>query len=118
LSKYRSSGAATTPPTDLARVFKALGDPTRLAIFETVRSATEPAVGRSSAEIENGVSQIASQFDLSLSTVSHHLKELRAAGLIRCERRGQSIHCHVEPAVLDAVGRFVRPGGGGAPDGT
>jgi DNA-binding transcriptional ArsR family regulator len=34
---------------------------------------------------------VAEKFDISLSTISHHIKELRAAGLVRCEREGQSI---------------------------
>jgi ArsR family transcriptional regulator len=100
-----------TPPTarpapDLARVFKALGDPTRLAIFDLIRSHGDAEAGRTSRDLANTVSQIAGQFDVSLSTVSHHLKELRGAGLIRCERRGQSIYCSVETAVLADLARF------------
>jgi DNA-binding transcriptional ArsR family regulator len=57
--------------------------------------------------LENSISQIARQFDLSLSTVSHHIKELREAGLIRSVRRGQSVYCSVEPGVLDEIGRFL-----------
>lgn len=95
------------PDPDLARVFRALGDPTRLAIFETIRAATDPGVGHSNEEIQNSISQIASQFDLSLSTVSHHVRELRLAGLIRCERRGQSIHCSVDEHVLALTSRFL-----------
>jgi DNA-binding transcriptional ArsR family regulator len=92
---------------DLARVFKALGDPTRLAIYEIVRAGTDPQEGHSSREIENSISQIAAGFDLSLSTVSHHIKELREAGLIRCERRGQSIYCSTEPDILEEVQAFL-----------
>ena len=92
---------------DLARVFKALGDPTRLAIYETVRDAVDVEAEHSPTEVRNSVSQIARRFDVSLSTVSHHLKELRAAGLIRCERRGKNIYCSIEPDALDAVGRFA-----------
>lgn len=95
---------------DLARVFKALGDPTRLAIFELVRASVESGEGHSAGEIEKSISQIASRFDLSLSTVSHHIKELRGAGLIRCDRRGQSIYCSVEPDILEEVGRFLARG--------
>jgi ArsR family transcriptional regulator len=93
--------------TDLARVFKALGDPTRLAIYEIVREGADPREGRSSSEIENTISQIAARFDLTLSTVSHHIKELRGAGLIRCERRGQSIYCSTEPDVLEEIQSFL-----------
>ena len=74
---------------DLARVFKALGDPTRLAIFELIREGANPAQSHSPKELENSISRIAAQFDLSLSTVSHHSKELRervscaASGAVR-----------------------------------
>jgi DNA-binding transcriptional ArsR family regulator len=91
----------------MARVFKALGDPTRLAIFEIVRVGADPREGHSTSEIENTISQIAARFDLSLSTVSHHIKELRGAGLIRCERRGQSIYCSTEPDLLEEVQSFL-----------
>ena len=100
-------GARSERPADLARVFKALGDPTRLAIFELIRDGVDPRDGHSSRDLANTVSQIASQFDVSLSTVSHHLKELRAAGLIRGQRRGQSIFCSIEPALLADVERFL-----------
>jgi ArsR family transcriptional regulator, arsenate/arsenite/antimonite-responsive transcriptional repressor len=93
--------------TDLARVFKALGDPTRLAIYEIVREEADPREGHSSTEIENTISQIAARFDLTLSTVSHHIKELRGAGLIRCERRGQSIYCSTDPELLEEVQSFL-----------
>src|SRR5512146_2798964 len=94
-------------PLDMARVFKALGDPTRLAIFELIRDTIEPGEGHTSRELANSVSQIASGFDLSLSTVSHHLKELRDSGLIRCERRGQSIYCSVEQATVDELRHYL-----------
>ena len=96
-----------TRTADLARVFKALGDPTRLAIYEIVREGVDPQEGQSPSEIENSISQIAAQFDLTLSTVSHHVKELRGAGLIRCERRGQSIYCSAAPDVLEDVQAFL-----------
>ena len=93
--------------TDLARVFKALGDPTRLAIYEIVRKEASPQEGHSTSEIQNTISEIAAHFDLTLSTVSHHIKELRSAGLIRCERRGQSIYCSAEPDVIEEVRSFL-----------
>ncbi len=98
---------ATERTVDLARVFKALGDPTRLAIFELVRAGVDPSAGHTPDELENSITRIASRFDLSLSTVSHHIKELRGAGLLRCERRGQSIYCSVDPAVLSEVEAYL-----------
>jgi ArsR family transcriptional regulator len=91
----------------LAEVFRALSDPTRLAIYELVREVG-PADGHTAADLESSVSEIAKQFDLSLSTVSHHLKELRRAGLIRCDRRGQFVYCSVDPRMLDELEDFAR----------
>ncbi len=90
---------------ELAQLFKALADPNRLAIFELVRERGSKV--RTLEEAENSISKIAREFDLSLSTVSHHLKELRNAGLIRCEKRGQTVYCTAEPEALEAIERFL-----------
>jgi len=96
---------------DLARIFRALGDPSRLAIFQLVREYCREDSGQSTTDLRNSVSEIAREFDLSLSTVSHHLKELRIAGLIKCERQGQHIFCSVNPEALGIVEQFVRSSG-------
>jgi ArsR family transcriptional regulator len=92
----------------MAKIFRALGDPSRLAIFELVRECPSLESGKSVGDLRSSISEIAKGFDLSLSTVSHHLKELRNAGLIRCERRGQHIFCSVDPEVLAEVEQFLR----------
>jgi len=58
-------------------------------------------------DVGNSVSDIASRFDLSLSTVSHHLKELKNAGLIICEKRGQWVYCRPNPEVLKDIEGFL-----------
>jgi ArsR family transcriptional regulator len=95
---------------DISRIFKALGDPTRLAIFELVRDCGRPD-GCTEDEASDNLSQIAERFHLSLSTVSHHVKELRAAGLITCEKRGQRLYCWVEPDVLRQLEQFAKGDG-------
>lgn len=90
---------------DLAKVFKALSDPTRLAIYEIIRAGGGGTY--SDEEVENSISEIAAHFDVSLSTVSHHIKELRNADLIRCEKRGQTVYCSPNPEVLEEVERFA-----------
>ncbi len=68
---------------------KALSNENRMAIFEQIRAGH----GRGQLDADNrlAVCAVAEKFSISLSTVSHHIKELRAAGLISCEREGQSI---------------------------
>jgi DNA-binding transcriptional ArsR family regulator len=69
--------------------FKALSNENRLAVFEQIRAGR----GRGELDEDNRLSVcgVAGEFDISLSTISHHIKELRAAGLVRCERQGQTI---------------------------
>ncbi len=91
---------------DLAKVFKALSDPTRLGIYEIIRAGGDGTY--SEQQVENSISEIAAHFDVSLSTVSHHIKELRNAELIICEKRGQTVYCSPNPEVLEEVERFAR----------
>ena len=66
----------------MAERFKLLGDGSRLSI---VMAILEP----------RSVSDIAEACDLSLSLVSHHLRLLKAADLVRSERRGKQIFYHI-----------------------
>jgi len=92
----------------LARVFKALGDANRLAIFQLLRERCAGGCTVSEQGIDRTVSEIAKDFDLALSTVSHHLKELRNAGVIICEKRGKQVYCRVNSALLRDLESFMR----------
>jgi DNA-binding transcriptional ArsR family regulator len=95
---------------ELARVFKALGDSNRMAIFQLLRERCCSGCHLTDEGAERTVSEIAKAFDLALSTVSHHIKELRNAGLIRCERDGQRVYCSVNDKLLrELKGFFIVP---------
>ena len=79
---------------DLARMFKALGDPVRLRLLSLVASHEGG---------EACVCDISDTFDLSQPTISHHLKVLRQAGLLDCERRGTWVYYWVIPAALQQL---------------
>lgn len=85
---------------EIARAFRALANPNRLAIFERIHA---DGLCCRTDHHGNTVCAIAEDFQLALSTVSHHLKELRAAGLIACERRGQQVVCTIDRATLARV---------------
>jgi ArsR family transcriptional regulator len=108
---------------DLAVIFKALGDPTRLRIFELLASCERAVqIDEAGGCHPNGslsVGEVCCCFDQSLSTISRHLRELRLAGLIRMEKRGRWIYCSIEPAALARIETFVdHPGRArGAPPG-
>ena len=74
----------------VAAAMKALSNENRLAMFEYIRTGH----GKGILDEENrpSVCDVASNFDMAISTISHHMKELRTAGLISCERDGQTVH--------------------------
>ncbi|MFJ9025534.1 ArsR/SmtB family transcription factor [Streptomyces sp. NPDC102259] len=83
---------------DLAKIFKALGDPVRLRLLSMIAS-------RSGGEV--CVCDLTPAFNLSQPTISHHLKLLRQAGLIDCERRGTWVYYWVLPGTLDRLSAFL-----------
>ncbi|MFH8886410.1 ArsR/SmtB family transcription factor [Streptomyces californicus] len=88
---------------ELAKVFKALGDPVRLRLLSMIAS-------RAGGEV--CVCDLTPAFDLSQPTISHHLKLLRQAGLIDCERRGTWVYYWLLPETTDRLaGILTRPGG-------
>ena len=75
---------ATQPPADrleeLARAAKAFGDPTRLAIAIALRDGDQACV-----------CDLGWVLDRDEKLVSHHLRQLKAAGLARSTREGKMV---------------------------
>jgi ArsR family transcriptional regulator len=76
-----------------AALFKAVGDPYRLRILATLSAAKD----------EVCVCDFTGAFPLNQPTVSHHLRILREARLVTCERRGTWVYYKIAP---DANGRL------------
>lgn len=76
----------------LAGLFKALADPTRVAILNRLACSDECCV-----------CDLTSVFDLSQPTVSHHLRVLREAGLVEAERRGTWAYYRVVPEAIERL---------------
>jgi ArsR family transcriptional regulator len=93
---------------EMARVFRALADENRLAILQLLRRRCGSACDVSEQGAQQTVSEIAEEFDLALSTVSHHIKELRNAGLILCEKQGQRVHCSMNYEMLAKAESFLQ----------
>jgi ArsR family transcriptional regulator len=92
---------------EVAAMFKALGDPTRLRIFEFLRECCCPVAVGEGGEVSPVQGPTAGEVCCHItgeerinSSISFHLKELRQAGLITMERRGKHMVCGVDPAVL------------------
>ena len=87
-----------TPPLleqardELAARFKALADPTRVAIVNPLAAADECCV-----------CDLNASFDLSQPTISHHLKVLRDAGLVESSRRGTWAYYRLVPEAVQQL---------------
>jgi ArsR family transcriptional regulator, arsenate/arsenite/antimonite-responsive transcriptional repressor len=84
----------------IALRLKALADPVRVKIVSYLFSAS---VGE---EISG---ELAAVLDLSESTVSHHLTQLRKAGLVVSDRRGMNVFHRVRPEALQALCTALDP---------
>lgn len=82
--------------SDVARVFQALGDPTRRAMLE--RLSRGPV----------SVSQLAKPLAITLAAVVQHLQVLERCGLLRTEKVGRVRRCRLEPSGLSGVERWIR----------
>lgn len=88
-------------------LFKALSNPHRLRIFMRLATCCAPGTICSMQEGHCAyVGELGKDLGIVPSTVSHHIKELRQAGLIRMRRQGQKIECWVDPEVFNALKHF------------
>jgi ArsR family transcriptional regulator len=86
---------------ELAKISKALSDPTRLRIYEEISSRPEMYCG-----------QLAKKCPLTAGTISHHLRVLAEANLIESRRQGQFIYNRALPETMkeytQVLARMVR----------
>lgn len=93
-------------PALLADAFKALSNPNRLQLFMRLAGCCRPGDVTQACDVKTCVGDLTAGLDIAPSTVSHHLKELRQAGLIHMERRGKTMECWVDPFALAALADF------------
>jgi ArsR family transcriptional regulator len=96
--RERQAGGCCIPPVepdldaaaalDLAVVVKALADPTRLRIVDTVRKAAPEAICQC---------ELMPLFDMSQPALAKHLKVLVGAGVLGSERRGLWTYYYLRP---------------------
>src|SRR5258708_24261581 len=96
MAKAKQSLLADDDAVVLVVVFRLLGDPSRLRIVV------------SCLRTRLAVSDIAERLGLSVSLVSHHLRLLKGARLVRADRQGKQVYygaddAHVRRMVEDMV---------------
>jgi len=96
----------------LARMYKALGNEHRLALFLNLIEQSRASGGRVSLDKGGHTCFLAALLgDLRLTppTISHHVKELADAGLIDTERDGKQLVCSLRPGVLRELTALIGP---------
>ena len=97
--------------------FKALGDSTRLRVVLFLRASANAPFDKGGSETLSTDEEVPAHGSITVgavafhltgsdkvsSNISHHLKELRHAGLIAMKRRGKNILCRVEQSALEAL---------------
>lgn len=81
----------------MAQIARALGDPVRLQLVDVLRRHAGKVC----------VCELVPLFDLSQPTVSHHLKVLRAAGIVGSERQGLWAYYYVMPDALKELSAWL-----------
>lgn len=90
----------------VVEALRALSNPTRLAIFRRLVDCCGSSGFCAGEDLTPCVGDLGAGLDAAPSTVSHHLKELRIAGLIAVERRGKNVHCRVNKVTLENLANF------------
>src|SRR3954469_21903507 len=99
-----TGGVVTDETADtLARMFKALGDPTRVKLLSMIAAAEDG---------EACICDMTEPVGLSQPTVSHHMKLLVEAGLATREQRGRWAYFRVVPSVLRSLAGALAPAAG------
>jgi ArsR family transcriptional regulator len=86
---------------NLSTAFKALGDPVRLQLMSMIASAPDGEIC---------VCDLTPGFEVSASTISHHLKTLREAGLVDAERRANWVYYRPRPGLMRQLATLLTPG--------
>jgi ArsR family transcriptional regulator len=86
----------------LARMFKALGDPTRVKLLSLIAAAPEG---------EACICDMTEPVGLSQPTVSHHMKLLVESGLASREQRGKWAYYRVAADMLHSLAMALEPPG-------
>jgi DNA-binding transcriptional ArsR family regulator len=80
---------------EAVEIFRALADPTRLAVFESV------------AAQELSVSELTRRFDVSQPAISQHLAALRLSGMVKLRKEGRQVYYRADPAGMKPLFSWI-----------
>ena len=90
----------TEQAEDLARTFKALGDPARVRLLSLIAA---------SGDGEACICDLTAPVGLSQPTVSHHMRQLVDAGLVTREQRGKWAYYRLVDDAFTSIAQALSP---------
>ncbi len=111
MSKYLTVDSPDLDVEACSASFAALSNPNRLRLLLRLIDYCDIGSECVATESELGacVGDLADGLGIAASTVSHHLKELRQAGLISMVRDGRNIMCAVNSEALGELSIILAP---------
>lgn len=98
---------------DLSQAFKALSNPNRLQMYMELLQQRQTVVDSGAEkECRCGLTELMTKLNVGAPTVSHHVKELVNARLIRVERQGKFLTCYLNEDMRRALEQFFAQAGG------
>lgn len=92
----------------LAKIFKALSDENRVRILLHIyKNLRECCTEEMECTEENCIKKLASFLQITVPTVSHHVKELVNAGLIKTQKKGRWVYCQIDKKSFAQVEQFL-----------
>jgi ArsR family transcriptional regulator len=88
------------------RIFKALGDPARIKILRFLQRPDVACCVMDGCVCACDVERV---LGVAQATVSHHMKLLVDAGLVRAEKRGRWMHYSIEAAAFEQIVAWLAP---------
>ncbi|HXA56448.1 MAG TPA: metalloregulator ArsR/SmtB family transcription factor [Candidatus Acidoferrum sp.] len=80
------------PDGQIQLIARALADPRRYEILQKLSARNRPTP----------CTDILECIGVTAATLSHHMKELETAGLVRCEKKGKFVNYFPQPRILRA----------------
>lgn len=96
---------ATTDVGRLSKVFRALSNKNRLQLFMNLleESRLDLAKGRTH---DCFLASIINNLRIGAPSISHHVRELEAAGLIETTKEGKQLVCSIRPEAMEDLAAF------------
>jgi len=94
---------------NLSKLFKALSDENRLRILLAIRSSNYRCRGarQQCGAGETCVKELAKSLEITVPTVSHHVKELIGVGLVSTRKEGRWVYCRIGEDAFDEALKFL-----------